>query len=278
MRRIVELAVVMLVLAWGPVAQAAPIRDQVQIFDTGGALQLGTEQWFQSITAGIAGELSGIQIQFHTGLPTPTPALTLSIYDSGDPVAASVLFSEILFLSDSDLNPDQVFGWDIRAAGLQFDVGDVFGFGLLAEGSGHDIAGNDPPGYAGGALFKNSAPASELSDIAFITFVTPPTGGSLDLHGQLTDTSTGEVYGFELHAEEDPDTAGVGGVFFLLGGPNLTMCDAHGPGAEPGTNPFAGFECGGSGNVSVRVDGARPRCKRTASSTPTIPIQFSSDL
>lgn len=80
-------------------------------------------------------------------------------------------------------------------------------------------------------------------------------GGTLDLHGQLTDTSTGEVYGFELHAEEDPDTAGVGGMFFALGGPNLSMCDAHGPGAEPGTTPLAGFECGGSGNVSVRVDG-----------------------
>ena len=82
-------------------------------------------------------------------------------------------------------------------------------------------------------------------------------GGTLDLHGQLTDTSTGEVYGFELHAEEDPDTAGVGGMFFALGGPNLGMCDGHGPGAEPGTNPFAGFECGGSGNVSVRVDGCK---------------------
>jgi hypothetical protein len=255
MRRIVELVVVMLVLAWGSVAEATLLRDQGQIFGTGGVLQLGTEQWFQSITVGIAGELSGIQIQFDSGLPTPTPALTLSIYDSGDPVAASVLYSEMLFLSGSDLNPDQVFGWDIRAAGLQFDAGDMFGFGLQAEGSGHQIAGNDPPGYAGGALFENSAPASDLSDIGFITYVTPRTGGSLNLLGQLTDSSTGVVYGFELHAEEDLNNAGVGGMFFTLGGPNLSMCDAHGPGAAPGTNPFEGFECGGSGNVSVRVDG-----------------------
>ncbi len=63
------------------------------------------------------------------------------------------------------------------------------------------------------------------------------------------------MYGFDLHADEDPDSAGVGGMFFALGGSNLSMCDAHGPGAEPGTIPLADFECGGSGNVSVRVDG-----------------------
>jgi len=95
------------------------------------------------------------------------------------------------------------------------------------------------------------------SDIAFASPRLP--GGTLDLHGQLADTSTGEVYGFELHADEDPNTAGVGGMFFALGGPNLGVCDAHGPGADPGTNPFAGFECGGSANVSVRIDGCNAK-------------------
>ena len=38
---------------------------------------------------------------------------------------------------------------------------------------GYNIAGNDPPGYAGGELFKNGMPSTELSDIAFITYVVP---------------------------------------------------------------------------------------------------------
>ena len=95
------------------------------------------------------------------------------------------------------------------------------------------------------------------SEIGFASPHLP--GGTLYLRGQLTDTSTGEEYGFELSAEEDPNTAGVGGMFFALGGPSLSMCDARGPAAELGENPFAGFGCGGSGNVSVRVDGCRAK-------------------
>lgn len=78
-------------------------------------------------------------------------------------------------------------------------------------------------------------------------------GGTLDLGGDLTDRVSGEVYGFELHAIEDPVTAGVGEMFFVLGGPGLSLCDGHGPDAVPGTSPL--LECGGSGGVSVRVDG-----------------------
>ena len=43
----------------------------------------------------------------------------------------------------------------------------------MAAQAGYVISGNDSPGYAGGGLFKNGTLATELSDIAFITFVTP---------------------------------------------------------------------------------------------------------
>ena len=66
-----------------------------------------------------------------------------------------------------------------KRGGLHFGVGDVFGFGFQAAQAGLVIAGNDSPGYAGGQLFKNQVPFTELSDIGFITYVTlePPING-----------------------------------------------------------------------------------------------------
>jgi hypothetical protein len=175
-------------LAWavhsGDVS-AATIRDQGQIFSTGGALQLGTDEWSQSITTGIKGQLAEIQIQFHFGVPTPPPALNLSIFNGGNPISGSALFSEQLFITSADLDDLDVFTWDLSSARLFFDVGDVFSFVLQADGAGYDIAGNDPPGYDGGDLFKNRVAFTELSDIAFITYVKPspipPPGVMIDI-------------------------------------------------------------------------------------------------
>lgn len=80
-------------------------------------------------------------------------------------------------------------------------------------------------------------------------------GGELAVSGTLVDRQGEHVADFELAASESPDVAGVGGMFFSLSGPSISACDAHGPGAEPGTNPLAEMECGGTGNVSVAVDG-----------------------
>ncbi len=159
------------------VSQAVPLNDQGKIFQTGGVLELGTDEWSQSITTGIPGQLSKIQIQFHNGVPTPAQPLTLSIFDGGNPTSSPALFSEQLFLTSADLDNDQVYSWGLGGADLSFDVGDVFSFRLQADQAGFagfDIAG-DHNGYVGGVLFKNQVPSTELSDIGFKTFVKPST-------------------------------------------------------------------------------------------------------
>ena len=175
---------VLLLVGLSPLAQGVPIPDQGQIFGTGGALQLGTDLWSQSITTGIEGQLVGIQIQFHIGIPDSAPELTLAVFDGGNAPIGTPLFTEALFLSNADLDALNVFTWDLGSAGLLFGVGDIFTFALQAADSGLEIAGNDPPGYDGGELFKNGAAFTGLSDIAFITFVEPmsiPEPGTLAL-------------------------------------------------------------------------------------------------
>ncbi len=154
-------------------ALATPIRDQGQISGTGGRVSIGTDTSSQSITAGIAGQLTGIQIQFES-FPAAAPLLDLSILDGGNPPGASTLFSQQLNLESGDLE-GHVFTWELTSANLFFDVGDQFTLTLSAQPPGFFIAGNDPPGYAGGELFLNglALPSSFVNDIAFITFVDP---------------------------------------------------------------------------------------------------------
>jgi len=149
----------------------AAIPDQGQIFGTGGTLQLRTDVWSQSITTGISGRLSGIQLQF--GIPEPPVALTLSIFEGGNPISGPELYSEQLLLTDADLDASGLFMWNLGNAGLSFDIEDIFSLRLQAQQTGFVAAGNDPPGYDGGELYKNQAPSPGLSDIAFITYVTP---------------------------------------------------------------------------------------------------------
>ncbi len=54
---------------------------------------------------------------------------------------------------------------------------------------------------------------------------------------------------------ESSDQAGIGGTSFQLFGPGISACDAHGPGMDSGTTPLVEVQCGGSGGVSVAVDG-----------------------
>jgi hypothetical protein len=161
-------AIVFTLLGLPLTAYGEPIRDQGQIFGTGGELQLGTDEWSQSITTGITGQLVEIQIQFRP--PTQPPELTLSIFDGGNPISGSALFSERLTLTGEE---GDLFTWNLRRAKLLFDAGDVFSFVLQADAAGYDISGNDPPGYDDGDLFKNRVAFPELSDIAFITYVKP---------------------------------------------------------------------------------------------------------
>jgi hypothetical protein len=157
---------------------AAPTQDQGKLFGTGGVVGLGTDTYSQSITTGIKGQLTAIQIQFET-FPTPAPSLVLSILDGANSPGAATLFSQQLNLGSGDLDGQNVFTWDVSSANLFFDVGDRFTFRLRALQPGFAIAGNDPPGYPGGELFRNGAalPLSAVNDIAFITIV-DSAGGS----------------------------------------------------------------------------------------------------
>ena len=165
--------------AWGMTApplkaifRNAPLRDQGQIFGTNGFYQLGGDEWSQSITTGIKGQLAEIQIQLGDGIPSPTPTLTLSIVDGGNPVSGAVLFSEQLNLTAADLHHQNLFNWDLSSANLFFNRGDVFSFVLQADGAGYRIEGNTNPGYEVGNLFMNRV-ALPASDIALITYVEP---------------------------------------------------------------------------------------------------------
>jgi len=186
-------------------------RDQGQIWNTGGALELETEEWSQSITTGFSGQLTKIMIMFHDEVPAQPPALNLSIFDGGNPISGSALFSEQLFITSTDLDEDNQFTWEISNAGLLFNAGDVFSFVLQADGVGYNIAGNDPPGYVGGELFKNGMPNTELSDIAFITYIDPvqvndfvtfePDTSTYLFDADTTDCQTGAVGKFSFDAK-----------------------------------------------------------------------------
>ncbi len=171
--------VVSVALACASNTHAAPTQDQGQLFGTGGVVGLGTDTYSQSITTGIKGRLTAIQIQFDT-FPTPAPSLVLSILDGANSPGAATLFSQQLNLGSADLDAQNVFTWDVSSANLSFDVGDRFTFSLRALQPGFVVAGNDPPGYAGGELFRNGValPNAAVNDLAFITIV-DPTGISI---------------------------------------------------------------------------------------------------
>ena len=170
-----------LTFAFASNLQAASIADQGQIFGTDGLLELGTDQWSQSITTGISGQLSGIEVQFdNERIPFGGPTISMSIFNGDNPVMGTPLFSELLSLTNADLGGpfDNVYLWDVRSAGLFFDVGDVFSLSFQAVAPGLFFPGNDGPGYDGGDLYKNGSVFGDGSfenprDIGFITYVNP---------------------------------------------------------------------------------------------------------
>lgn len=192
------LAMLAVAFVFGAVsADADPIVDQGQIFGTGGLIELSTNEWTQSITTGVDGLLTEIELQFEGGIPSLTPEIWFSIFSGGNPVAGATLFSQLLLITNADLDFQNLFAWDVSGAGLIFNVGDIFTFGIQATGLGEDdaslvIAGNDPPGYDGGNLYRNGVlfgvkgDLNQPRDIGFRTSVDPdivsvPEPGSLAL-------------------------------------------------------------------------------------------------
>lgn len=156
---------------------ATVIRDQGQIFKTGGNIQLGTDRWSQSITTGIAGRLCAIQFQIEWITTASLPEVFyLAILDGGNPLTGLVLHSEQINILPSDLDSFGVYTWSLGQAGPFFSVGEIFTFDFGTKQPGFVLAGNDGPGYPGGELFRNGVtlPDAETNDLAFITYVPEP--------------------------------------------------------------------------------------------------------
>ena len=161
-------------------ATAATVTaDQGQIFSTGGTADLGTAFHSQSVTTGIAGQLTGIQVQFHnfesnSGIPAfaVIPTIDFSVYSGANPVSGTSLFSNTYSFLLSDFTTQGLYTFNLLAGNLFFGVGDVFTFTFQASSTGFSWAGNDVPGYSGGDLYVNGVLSAPF-DIAFISYVTP---------------------------------------------------------------------------------------------------------
>ena len=159
-------------LAFIHTANAEIVRDQGRIFDTAGEVDLGTDFFSQSITAGLSGGLAAIEIQINSFVVSKTE---FSIYNGGNPVTTSPLISETFDFPALGLTNSDVFRWELPTPLIYFAEGDVFGLGFQAEVAGQRFAANDSneglEDYAGGELFKNGALSTENDDVAFITYV-----------------------------------------------------------------------------------------------------------
>ncbi len=162
-------------------------EDQGQIFSTSGVLALATDDWSQSVTTGLSGQLLGIEFQFEMASIDLLPSVfEFSIYDGGNPPLDTPLFGQQLTITETDLENPRLYTWDISGEQLHFQAGDVFTVAFRAMEDGFEIAGNDNPGYPGGELFKNDNPVNdEAGDIAFLTYVCVAPLGDVNLDGEV---------------------------------------------------------------------------------------------
>jgi hypothetical protein len=107
-------------------------RDQGQIFGTGGTVRLTSDTLSQSITTGITGQLTAIQIQWNGKASTAAPLMNFSIVAGGNPPTGDVLYFEALNFESAESN--DVFTWDLTAANLFFEAGDRFTLTLNTQG------------------------------------------------------------------------------------------------------------------------------------------------
>lgn len=163
-------------------ADASSVRDQGQIFSTDGVVDLGTDHFSQSITAGITGNLAAIEVQCDGKAEAGCVGdVRYSVFSGGNPVSGSALYTELV---SEMLEPSEVYRWSLPASrDLFFKEGEQFTLAFQAQQTGSIFAGNDPPGYDGGSLFKNGKLAGpsrengeltgEARDVAFISYVSP---------------------------------------------------------------------------------------------------------
>ena len=148
----------------------AVFRDQGRIFSTGGVVVADGDSLQQTITTGISGKLDTIRVQLED--PTFPVTLDLAVADGADPFFEDPLFSQRVTIEATDVTPARLFDWTV-GGDLFFAEGDEFTLGIVSVGGPVTFAANDPPGYAGGALFRDGLPVGTPSDLAFVTFVEP---------------------------------------------------------------------------------------------------------
>jgi PEP-CTERM motif len=174
----------------GTQAAAVPVVDQS--FDTIGDTSfyggLQSLTWQQTVTAGLTGTLSSVQVYFNDGN-----------------LAQGIRFFVNLGAAwQSDTNDFQnditlVSGWntvDVSAAGILLNAGEQFVIGLQGLGSGvidPTFRGSSRGGYAAGAIYLNDAVVGTgIADLNFRTFIdagavppVPEPGTALLLAGGL---------------------------------------------------------------------------------------------
>jgi Spondin_N len=168
-----RLASALIALLFTSLASSSEIRDQGQIFYTHDILQITKGTFSQTITAGVTGQLTRVQLQWNAEIPIPAPQLSLSIVSGGNPPNGDTLYSEMI--DPTGAYSGGIFTWQLERANLFFEAGEQFTFNLSATGLGLVIAASDPPDYPGGKLYLDGEllPDSWVNDIAFITFVDP---------------------------------------------------------------------------------------------------------
>jgi hypothetical protein len=110
------------------------LQDQGQIFSTGGTVSITSDTLAQSVTAGIAGQLVAITMQWNAEIPDPPPLLNLALLAGGEPSSWKTLFGQQRNAAHGlPVDAEGVFTWDLAGANLHFDKGDQFTFTLSAE-------------------------------------------------------------------------------------------------------------------------------------------------
>ena len=159
------------------------IRDQGQVYNIHGTLNLGTNFFSQSITAGITGELAAIEVLYEYGIVAP---IQFSIYAGGNPVTGAPLYTELI-KSPVFEEGGEVFRWLLPSNTLFFEEGEQFTFAFQAQNSRVIFSAGDRWDYYGGELFQNGVPSPRADDVAFITYVVPAESPRLEANVEVPE-------------------------------------------------------------------------------------------
>jgi hypothetical protein len=125
----------------------------------------------QTVTAGVAGQLSGILVEIRE--PYGNGLVTFSLYEGAATPSSTPVFTEDI---DTTSLPAGEFLWDVSSQDFELATGDVFTFGLagVGEGNGARLEDDKSNKYSGGELFVNGDSFEWSRDLAFRTYLREP--------------------------------------------------------------------------------------------------------